>query len=120
MDIEGGLGQWIAGGDQLDQERVEVGTGEFASQTQDLSIGRTTIRASDLVGSDVKVPLLFFAILDPEGGLDRYVLIQSTHEFRPRVDLFAHQLTLIHLSTPFAGSVTASKSSRASTSVFCS
>src|SRR5271166_2768802 len=114
MELEGGLGQWIAGGDQLDQERVEVGTGEFASQTQDLSIGRTTIRVSDLVGSDVKVPLLFFA------SLDRCVLIQSTHEFRPRIDLFAHQLTLIHLSTPFPGSVTASKSSRASASVFCS
>jgi hypothetical protein len=52
--------------------------------------------------------------LEPEGRLEREMLLQLVEELPRCVDLFSHQWFLIHGSTPFAGSVMAWSSSSAS------
>src|SRR5262249_3721053 len=88
-------------------ELIQVRIAHFSHHPRDLGVNRLFRVVVDLFGRDVEIPSSLFTGLHPEGGADRDTFRKPRDEFHACVDLFDHQWPLIHVSTPFALSVTA-------------
>jgi hypothetical protein len=113
IDLGRGFGQGIARVEELHPEGVENRRLNLVRQPQHLPIRRPFVACVNSFGRDVEIPILVVAGLKPEGDLNRFIFVKFADQFGARVDLFHHQRSLIHGSTPLVASVTATKSSRA-------
>jgi len=107
-DCQGVFRHGIVDAQNFDLKRVEPQVLSGTYDPQDLAVGQISVRIIDLIGDQVKVPLIAFPFDQPESGLDREFLVELTDQRFAGVDLLGYQRAFTYGSTPSIGCVIAS------------